>query len=80
MDAQSGKSWCDLYCAFIDSPSGLLGRVQYNCDRFSKSTIENLCTDLRSILEVVTVHPEECLSRLPVSKISLSKRETCQSR
>ncbi len=64
MDAQSGGTRWNLYIAFIDRLSGILGRVQYNPDVFDESTIEQMWTDLGVLLEAASFSPKEHLSKL----------------
>jgi hypothetical protein len=67
MDAQSGGARWDLYTAFIDRASGILGRVQYNPDVFDDSTIEQMWFDLGNLLESATSNPEQRISNLLIS-------------
>ena len=64
MDAQSGGARWDLYTAFIDRPSGILGRVQYNPDVFEDSTIDQMWTDLSHLLAAASSNSEQRLSNL----------------
>jgi len=54
MDVQSGGSPWDLYFAFIDTPEGIQGRVQYNSDLFDKNTIARLWQHFQQLLEFFT--------------------------
>jgi Condensation domain len=67
MDAQSGGARWDLYTAFVDRPSGILGRVQYNPDVFEDSTIAQMWTDLGDLLVAASSNPDKRLSNLLMS-------------
>jgi hypothetical protein len=64
MDAQSGGAIWDLYIAFIERPTELLGRIQYNTDLFDVEVIAQLVRDLSALLAAAVVHPEQRVSRL----------------
>jgi non-ribosomal peptide synthetase component F len=64
MDAQSGGARWDLYTAFIDRPTGILGRVQYNPDVFEDSTVEQMWRDLGNLLVAASSNPEGRMSDL----------------
>jgi hypothetical protein len=64
MDAQSGGAPWNLYVAFIDRPTGMLGRVQYNPDVFEESIVEQMWSGLESLLKMAASHPDEHLSGL----------------
>jgi hypothetical protein len=67
MDVESGGASWDLYSAFIDSPSGLMVRAQYNPDLFEPSTIHRFIEDLQALLESAaanSLQPVENFSRL----------------
>jgi len=65
MDVGSGGSPWDLYLAFIDRPGGMIGRAQYNPDRFGDRTITRLLRDLEALLGAATSQPQLRLSDLP---------------
>lgn len=64
MDAQSGGAMWDLYLAFIERPTELLGRIQYNSDLFDAEVIAQLVQDLSVLLAAAVGHPEQRVSRL----------------
>jgi hypothetical protein len=64
MDAQSGGSPWNLYMAFIERPTGLMGRIQYDPDAFEESVIKQMWGDLQSLLKIAAARPEDPLSRL----------------
>lgn len=66
MDLESGGAVWDLYLAFIDRPTGMLGRIQYNPDLFNLATIVRAIEDLQVVLEAVTLNPGQRLIDLPV--------------
>jgi Condensation domain len=59
MDAQSGGSPWDLYLAFIERPSGLMGRVQYDPDPdlLEESVITQMWSDFESLLKIAAARP-----------------------
>lgn len=64
MDAQSGGAPWDLYIAFIERPSGMLGRIQYDPDVFEGCLVEQMWSDLEKVLQIAASHPEERLLKL----------------
>jgi hypothetical protein len=64
MDAQSGGVRWDLYTAFIDRPSGILGRVQYRSDLFDDSVIEDMWSDLGNVLAAASSDSQQRVSKL----------------
>ena len=64
MDVESGGASWDLYLAFIDRPTGMIGRAQYNPDLFDRRTITAMVDDLQRMLETVALNPEEPFSAL----------------
>src|ERR1700694_4423049 len=53
MDVDSGGSPWPLYLAFIDRPEGIMGRVQFNPDRFEIGTIKGALQDLQLFFETI---------------------------
>ena len=53
MDVESGGSPWPLYLAFIDRPEGIIGRVQFNPDRFEIGTIQGALQDLQLFFETI---------------------------
>jgi surfactin family lipopeptide synthetase A len=53
MDVESGGSPWPLYLAFIDRPTGIMGRVQFNPDYFDQETVQRLLQDLENFFETV---------------------------
>jgi hypothetical protein len=64
MDAQNGGARWDLYVAFIERSTGILGRVQYKSDVFEDFVVEQMWSDLQDLLNVATSHPEARVSTL----------------
>jgi hypothetical protein len=64
MDVENGGSNWDLYLAFIDTPTTLIGRAQYNQDLFDRQAITAMVDDLQRTLEIVALNPEQPLSVL----------------
>jgi len=64
MDIESGGAPWDLYIAFIDRPEGMMGRVQYNPDRFDYETIVQMLRHYQRLLECVCANPARRLSEL----------------
>jgi surfactin family lipopeptide synthetase A len=72
MDFESGGAKLDLYMVFDDRPSGIIGRVQYNPDLFSVSTMSRLVEHYQALLEAVVANPLQRLSELPRFKLTES--------
>jgi hypothetical protein len=64
MDIESGGAPWDLYLAFIERPSGIMGRAQYNPDLFEIEIIEQVWEHLRCLLETVSTNPAARLSEI----------------
>ena len=64
MDVENGGASWDLYIAFIDRPSGMIGRAQYNPDQFELPAITAMLDDLRKLLESAALNPERRVSEL----------------
>lgn len=64
MDAQNGGAMWDLYLAFIERPTELLGRIQYNSDLFDAEVIAQFAQDLSALLIMAVGNPEQRMSRL----------------
>jgi len=62
MDIESGGSPWDLYVAFIDRPTGMLARVQYNSDVFEKNTITQMWKDFERLLGILSTDPQKRLA------------------
>ncbi len=68
MDIESGGAPWDLYIAFIDRPEGMMGRVQYNPDRFDYDTIVQMLRHYQRLLERECVcEPREAALRTEFS-------------
>ena len=64
MDTESGGSVWDLYLAFIDTASGMVGRAQYNPDIFKAATIAQMLEDLKNLMGSVADEVEQHISTL----------------
>ena len=53
-----------MYLELAERPAGVIGRVQYNPEIFSESTILQMLMDLQSVLEAAIRDPEQRLSEL----------------
>lgn len=62
MDVESGGSPWDLYVAFIDRPTRMLARVQYNPDVFEKNTIIQMWQDFERLLGILSADPQKRLA------------------
>ena len=81
MDVESGGSPWDFYLAFIDSPKGLIGRVQFNPDLFDVGTIGRVLQDLQEVLgnasaESVVMRARIDSDRENLASAAATKRET----
>ena len=82
MDAESGGAMWDLYLAFIEQPTGMIGRVQYNPDLFEESTTIQMIEDLQALLGAAVLSPQKRLSNLQpsttISTISHLQRQNIE--
>jgi hypothetical protein len=62
MDVASGGAPWDLYVAFIDRPTGIIARIQYNPDLFEIRVITELVQHLKWLLEYLCANPRKRLS------------------
>ena len=67
MDVDSGGAPWDLYVAFIDRPTGMMGRVQYNPDLFETETIAQMLRHFEQVFESVSMDRLKRLSELQVA-------------
>jgi hypothetical protein len=65
MDAESGSSVWDLYLAFIDTVGGMIGRAQYNPDRFEAAAIAAMLQDLQELMKSAADNFGQPISTLP---------------
>jgi surfactin family lipopeptide synthetase A len=64
MDADSGAAVWDVYIAFIHTATELVGRVQYNPDRFDESVITDMIFHLKLLVTSITTLPGQKISHL----------------
>jgi Condensation domain len=64
MDVESGGSRWDLYLELGERPGGLIGRAQYNPDRFAPATITRTLNDWQVVLQGAASNPQSRLSEL----------------
>jgi non-ribosomal peptide synthetase component F len=64
MDADSGACRWDLYLVLDDRPGGMIGRVQYNLDRFSSTTVARTVRDYSEVLDQIITGSGRRLSSL----------------
>jgi len=76
MDIDNGGAPWDLYIAFIDNPSGVMGRVQYNPDLFASVTIARMLEHFQQLLASASENP---LTRLSELKLLRQRRAVRQS-
>jgi hypothetical protein len=67
MDADSGGAPWGLYLAFINQPTGIAVRVQYNPDLFEAQTIAQMLEDFQRVMESMCANPSRLLSQAQVS-------------
>jgi amino acid adenylation domain-containing protein/thioester reductase-like protein len=56
----------DLSLDIVETPSGLIGVVEYNTDLFDAVTIDRMVQHFCSLLAGIVEHPEQRLSELPL--------------
>jgi hypothetical protein len=76
MDVENGGASWDLYLAFIDRPSGMIGRAQYNPDVFELPAILATLEDLRKVLESAALNPEQRVSELRQVILPVQRRSS----
>jgi Condensation domain len=62
MDVQSGGSPWELYIAFIDRPTGLIGRAQFDPELFSDQDIDHLVREFEGLLQHAVASPQNSLT------------------
>lgn len=67
MDVESGGSPWELYLAFIDSPHGIVGRVQFDPELFDTIAITGMLQDLQRLFEKVIATSQQRLSAVFVA-------------
>jgi hypothetical protein len=76
MDADSGGAVWDLYLAFIDTATGMIGRAQYNPDILEPATITQMLADLRKLMESVADDLGQRISTLPPRESSFFMQDS----
>ncbi|WP_254173999.1 amino acid adenylation domain-containing protein [Planktothrix pseudagardhii] len=56
----------DLFVAFVNSDSGLIGTWEYNTDLFDASTINRMAQHFQTLLEGIVANPQQKVSELPL--------------
>jgi hypothetical protein len=69
MDVESGGSRWDLYLELGERAHGLIGRAQYNPDRFAAATITRTLQDWQVVLQRAASNPESRLSELILQSV-----------
>jgi hypothetical protein len=69
MDVESGGSRWDLYLELGERPNGLIGRAQYNPDRFEVATITRMLEDWQVVLESMVSKPESRVSEFTLQQV-----------
>jgi Condensation domain len=64
MDADNGGAAQELYVAFLGTPTGMMGRVQYNIDLFDAEMIAGIIGDLRKVMTLATEGPDKAVSSI----------------
>ena len=58
MNLQSGGSPWELYLAFIDQPSGIIGRAQFDPDLLAEDVVQSIVRGLERSLQIYTENPQ----------------------
>ncbi|MBV6623051.1 MAG: amino acid adenylation domain-containing protein [Rivularia sp. (in: Bacteria)] len=66
LESHSDSAKFDLTLYMAETESGLNGTFEYNTDLFKESTIERMVSHLQTLLEAITVNPQQRLSELPL--------------
>jgi hypothetical protein len=64
MDVDSGGSPWDFYLAFVDRAQHIMGRVQFDTDRFDFPEITRTIRDLQALLQELTLNPTRRVSEV----------------
>uniref|UniRef100_A0ACD5GTK8 Condensation domain-containing protein n=1 Tax=Desertifilum tharense IPPAS B-1220 TaxID=1781255 RepID=A0ACD5GTK8_9CYAN len=56
----------DLTLDVEERPEGVIGRLEYNTERFKPDTIERLLGHWQTLLESVVANPEQKIAQLPL--------------
>ncbi|HZF09531.1 MAG TPA: amino acid adenylation domain-containing protein, partial [Thermoanaerobaculia bacterium] len=65
-EIETGSAKLDLSVTLAESPAGLTGTIEYDAERFNRTTIVRLAAHLTRWLEAVVEDPERRLSNLPL--------------
>jgi amino acid adenylation domain-containing protein len=56
----------DLSLDLYETPTGLMGAFEYNCDLFNADTIDRLIAHFSTLLEAIVHHPNQPINTLPL--------------
>ncbi len=65
-EIQTGTSKFDLLMALEETPSGIVGELEYDTDLFDASTIERMLGHFQTLLASVTRQPDMAITALPL--------------
>src|SRR5262249_55192393 len=74
MEVETGTAKFDLRCDLAGGFEGLTGFLEYNSDLFEGATVERMAGHLLTLLESVTAHPDQPISRLAILTESERRR------
>ncbi|WP_164021814.1 non-ribosomal peptide synthetase, partial [Pyxidicoccus trucidator] len=74
VEGEGSDAKFDLTFAFVSTPEGLAGSLNYCVDLFREDTVRRLAFHLQRLLEAVTAWPEQSLLDVPL--LSAAERQT----
>ncbi|MDI9634916.1 amino acid adenylation domain-containing protein [Geitlerinema splendidum] len=66
LDVETDTAKFDLTLDVEERPEGVIGRLEYNTERFKPDTIERLLGHWQTLLESVVANPEQKIAQLPL--------------
>ncbi|ABW31352.1 non-ribosomal peptide synthetase [Acaryochloris marina] len=65
LDTGSGTTQFDLTLSLEETPAGLTGVIEYNCDLFEEATITRMAGHYQMLLDGFVAHPQRPVAELP---------------
>jgi surfactin family lipopeptide synthetase A len=66
LHTESGTSQYDLWLMMEETPAGLEGEFEYNCDLFDATTLARMVDHFQTLLHAIVLDPAQPIARLPL--------------
>ncbi|MBW4550749.1 MAG: amino acid adenylation domain-containing protein, partial [Aphanocapsa sp. GSE-SYN-MK-11-07L] len=66
LESDSGTTQFDLTLSMQETPQGLIGKLEYNCDLFEPSTIARMAGHFQTVLAAIVARPQQRIAELPL--------------